>query len=84
MTILHNHSIEQFWAGALKRRRCTDKCCLRMQEGVRTFSVRVGVENVFWTCIALLEVAYAAAIGVGLVSQVWTSHLPRIDSFSWS
>ena len=40
------------------------------QEGVRTFSVRMGVKNVFWTCIALVEVAYAGAIGVGLMSEV--------------
>ena len=42
----------------------------RLQEGVRTFSVRVGVKNVFWTCILLLEIAYAGALGVGLASQV--------------
>ena len=47
------------------------ECCpMCMQEGVRTFSVRVGVRNVFWTCIALLEIAYAGAICVGFASQV--------------
>ncbi len=41
-----------------------------LQEGVRTLSVRAGVETVFWTCIVLMEVAYAGAIGVGLMSPV--------------
>ena len=48
-----------------------------VQEGVRTFSVRVGVKNVFWTCIMLLEIAYAGALGVGLASQVLPVGLPR-------
>ncbi|CAL8468499.1 g8039 [Coccomyxa elongata] len=43
------------------------------QEGVRTLSVRVGVKTVFWTCIVLMEVAYAGAIGVGMMSQVMWS-----------
>ena len=43
---------------------------------MRTFSVRVGVKNVFWTCIALLETAYAGALGVGLASQVPPLSLP--------
>ena len=47
-----------------------------VQEGVRTFSVRVGVKNVFWTCIILLETAYAGALGVGLASQVLPLSLP--------
>ena len=41
-----------------------------LQEGVRTFSVRVGVKRVFWTCIALVEAAYVGAIAVGLMSEV--------------
>lgn len=41
-----------------------------LQEGVRTLSVRAGVKTVFWTCIVLLEIAYAGAIGVGLMSEV--------------
>ena len=49
-----------------------------MQEGVRTLSVRAGVETVFWTCIVLMEIAYAGAIGVGLMSQV------RILLLCWS
>ncbi|KAK9915128.1 hypothetical protein WJX75_005043 [Coccomyxa subellipsoidea] len=43
------------------------------QAGVRTLSVRAGVETVFWTCIVLMEVGYAGAIGVGLMSQVMWS-----------
>lgn len=48
-----------------------------MQAGVRTLSVRAGVEAVFWTCIVLMEVAYAGAIGVGLMSQVLVLLLHR-------
>ena len=33
-------------------------------------SVRMGAPQIFWTCIILLEVAYAGAIGVGLMSPV--------------
>jgi len=44
--------------------------------GVRTLSVRVGQQRVFWACIALLEVAYMGAIGVSLCSQVaWSRAL---------
>lgn len=32
------------------------------QADVRTLSVRFGVKKIFWTCIALLEVAYLGAI----------------------
>jgi homogentisate phytyltransferase / homogentisate geranylgeranyltransferase len=40
--------------------------------GVRTLSVRLGQERVFWLCIALLEVAYIGAAGVSLFSaSVW-------------
>ncbi len=37
--------------------------------GVRTLSVRLGQERVFWLCIALLEVAYIGAAGVSLFSE---------------
>ncbi|KAK9830076.1 hypothetical protein WJX72_009619 [[Myrmecia] bisecta] len=50
------------------------------QAGVRTLSVRVGVKPVFWTCIALLELAYAGAIGVGLTSHVWWSRIAMVAS----
>ena len=32
--------------------------------------MRVGVKRVFWTCIILLELAYAGAIGIGFMSEV--------------
>ena len=67
------HSQTGLFAGKMVPGECS---WLRVQEGVRTFSVRVGVKNVFWTCIMLLEIAYAGAIGVGLVSQV----IPPIPS----
>ena len=51
--------------------------CLFWQEGVRTFSVRIGVKKVFWTCIALVEAAYVGAIAVGLMSEVLLpAHVP--------
>ena len=37
--------------------------------GVRTLSVRLGQERVFWLCIGLLEVAYIGAAGVSLFSE---------------
>ena len=35
--------------------------------GLRTLSVRLGQQRVFWVCIGLLEAAYAGAIGVSRV-----------------
>lgn len=43
---------------------------LLLQAGVKTLSVRLGPKRVFWVCVALLEVAYAGAIGLGALSQV--------------
>ncbi|XP_065851142.1 homogentisate phytyltransferase 1, chloroplastic [Euphorbia lathyris] len=37
--------------------------------GIRSFTVRLGQERVFWTCISLLEIAYAVAIFVGAASS---------------
>ncbi|KAJ8767328.1 hypothetical protein K2173_017372 [Erythroxylum novogranatense] len=37
--------------------------------GIRTFTVSLGQKRVFWTCIALLEVAYGVAVLVGLRSS---------------
>lgn len=48
------------------------------QAGVRTLTVRLGVSKVFWTCIVLLELAYAGAVGVGLLSQVWWSRVATV------
>ena len=43
---------------------------LTVQAGIATMSVRLGAPQIFWTCIVLLEIAYAGAIGVGLMSPV--------------
>jgi len=46
-------------------------CCFCFhQAGVKTLSVRLGTSRIFWTCIFLLEVAYAGAIATGLLSTV--------------
>ncbi|XP_023547225.1 homogentisate phytyltransferase 1, chloroplastic-like [Cucurbita pepo subsp. pepo] len=37
--------------------------------GIRSFTVRLGQERVFWSCISLLEVAYSAAVVVGVASS---------------
>ncbi|KAJ8750650.1 hypothetical protein K2173_015831 [Erythroxylum novogranatense] len=37
--------------------------------GIQTFTVSLGQKRVFWTCIALLEVAYGVAVLVGLTSS---------------
>lgn len=36
--------------------------------GIRSFSVRMGQTKIFWTCVGLLQCAYAAAITFGLIS----------------
>ncbi|KAK4782693.1 hypothetical protein SAY86_007067 [Trapa natans] len=41
--------------------------------GIRTFTVRLGQKRVFWTCISLLQMAYAIAIALGLISPcLWS------------
>ncbi|XP_031261317.1 homogentisate phytyltransferase 1, chloroplastic-like [Pistacia vera] len=41
--------------------------------GIRSFTVRLGQERVFWTCISLLQMAYGVAILVGATSSfVWS------------
>nr|ABB70125.1 homogentisate phytyltransferase VTE2-1 [Cuphea avigera var. pulcherrima] len=41
--------------------------------GIRSFTVRLGQERVFWICISLLEMAYAVAILVGSTSPyLWS------------
>ncbi|WCJ42223.1 Homogentisate phytyltransferase 1 chloroplastic [Euphorbia peplus] len=37
--------------------------------GIRSFTVRLGQERVFWTCISLLQIAYGVAIFVGAASS---------------
>lgn len=58
--------------------------------GIRSFTVRLGQERVFWTCITLLEVAYGVAILVGSVSScLWSKVLTvlghaLLGSLLWS
>ncbi|KAI3472430.1 hypothetical protein Pfo_029551 [Paulownia fortunei] len=41
--------------------------------GIQSFTVRLGQERVFWTCISLLEMAYAVALFVGATSScIWS------------
>ncbi|KAK4755753.1 hypothetical protein SAY87_009510 [Trapa incisa] len=41
--------------------------------GIRTFTVRLGQKRVFWACISLLQMAYAVAFAVGLISPcLWS------------
>ncbi|KAM5553816.1 hypothetical protein ABKV19_025839 [Rosa sericea] len=41
--------------------------------GIRSFTVRLGQERVFWTCIWLLQMAYGVAILVGATSSFMLS-----------
>ncbi|KAL8136367.1 hypothetical protein V2J09_002368 [Rumex salicifolius] len=44
--------------------------------GIRSFTVRLGQKPVFWTCISLLQMAYAVAIAVGISSNfMWSKVL---------
>lgn len=43
--------------------------------GIRSFTVRLGQKRVFWICISLLQMAYAAAIFVGASSSCLWSKL---------
>ncbi|CAA0833184.1 Homogentisate phytyltransferase 1- chloroplastic [Striga hermonthica] len=41
--------------------------------GIRSFTVRLGQERVFWICISLLEMAYAVALFIGAASPfMWS------------
>lgn len=41
--------------------------------GIRSFSVRLGQERVFWICVYLLEMAYSIAVVMGFVSScMWS------------
>ena len=51
---------------------------LLAQAGVQTLSVRLGPRRVYWACIALLEVAYAGAIAVGLCSPLLWSRAATV------
>ncbi|XP_030461840.1 homogentisate phytyltransferase 1, chloroplastic [Syzygium oleosum] len=58
--------------------------------GIRSFTVRLGQERVFWICISLLEMAYGVAILVGSVSScLWSKVLTvlghvLLGSLLWS
>ncbi|KAF8035255.1 hypothetical protein BT93_C1319 [Corymbia citriodora subsp. variegata] len=58
--------------------------------GIRSFTVRMGQERVFWICITLLEMAYGVAILVGSVSScLWSKVLTvlghvLLGSLLWS
>ncbi|TXG61078.1 hypothetical protein EZV62_012441 [Acer yangbiense] len=44
--------------------------------GIKTFTVNLGQKRVFWTCISLLEMAYAVAIFVGATSPyLWSKFI---------
>ncbi|KAI4335403.1 hypothetical protein L6164_014048 [Bauhinia variegata] len=47
--------------------------------GIRSFSVRLGQEPVFWICVSLLEMAYGVALFVGAVSPfLWSKIVTSI------
>ncbi|PKU71948.1 probable homogentisate phytyltransferase 1, chloroplastic isoform X1 [Dendrobium catenatum] len=46
--------------------------------GIRSFSVRLGQKPVFWTCVCLLEMAYAVAIVAGATSTCLWSKFPTV------
>lgn len=37
------------------------------QSGLRTFAVKLGTKRIFWTCITLLQLAYASSIAYSIV-----------------
>nr|BBD96135.1 homogentisate phytyltransferase 1, chloroplastic-like [Rhododendron dauricum] len=44
--------------------------------GIRSFTVRLGQERVFWICISLLEMAYCVAVLVGAASSsLWSRYI---------
>ncbi|KAG2266893.1 hypothetical protein Bca4012_075630 [Brassica carinata] len=44
--------------------------------GIRSFSVTLGQKRVFWTCVSLLQMAYAVAILVGATSPfIWSKFI---------
>ncbi|GMP47425.1 hypothetical protein CsSME_00015165 [Camellia sinensis var. sinensis] len=48
--------------------------------GIRSFTVRLGQERVFWICIWLLELAYCVAVLVGAVSScLWSKYITYIN-----
>ncbi|XP_057497933.1 homogentisate phytyltransferase 1, chloroplastic-like [Actinidia eriantha] len=44
--------------------------------GIRSFTVRLGQQRVFWICISLLEMAYGVAVLVGAASScLWSKYI---------
>ncbi|XP_059637370.1 homogentisate phytyltransferase 1, chloroplastic-like isoform X2 [Cornus florida] len=44
--------------------------------GIRSFTVRLGQERVFWICISLLQMAYGVAVLVGVASScLWSKYI---------
>uniref|UniRef100_A0A5B7B449 Putative homogentisate phytyltransferase n=1 Tax=Davidia involucrata TaxID=16924 RepID=A0A5B7B449_DAVIN len=44
--------------------------------GIRSFTVRLGQERVFWICISLLQMAYGVAVLVGAASScLWSKYV---------
>jgi homogentisate phytyltransferase/homogentisate geranylgeranyltransferase len=72
-------------ASALARRRSTCRGCCGAAPltapppfllQVRTFSVRLGVDRIFWVCVAVLAAAYAGGVAFGLSSgEPWSRAL---------
>ncbi|CAI0427798.1 unnamed protein product [Linum tenue] len=47
--------------------------------GIRSFTVQLGQKRVFWTCIALLEIAYGIAMFIGAASPyMWSKGITVI------
>ncbi|CAA2991706.1 homogentisate phytyltransferase 1, chloroplastic [Olea europaea subsp. europaea] len=47
--------------------------------GIRSFTVRLGQQRVFWICISLLEMAYLVALSVGVTSScIWSKWITVI------
>ncbi|MEW5305681.1 MAG: hypothetical protein WDW38_011512 [Sanguina aurantia] len=49
-----------------------------VQEGISTFSVRLGPRKVFWICVWILTAAYAGAIAFAFATLPIASCLPRL------
>lgn len=60
------------------------------QAGLKTFTVRLGPKRIFWSCIALLELAYMSSIGYSIVYMGGATRLVSIalhgvmSLFLWS
>ncbi|MQM13696.1 hypothetical protein Taro_046619 [Colocasia esculenta] len=49
--------------------------------GIRSFSVRLGQEKVFWICVYLLQLAYSVAVVVGALSpSTWSKWITKLKN----